>query len=53
MASMSKAIAKMEECTSIAESLGFAEDAEVTREAAIVERNLIDDCKRAGVEIPP
>ena len=49
---MSKAIAKMEECTSIVESLGFAEDADITRKAAIVGRNLIDDCKRAGVEIP-
>lgn len=32
---MNKAIEKMEICTSIAESLGLAEDAEITREAAM------------------
>lgn len=51
MVDMDTVIRKTDECADLAESLGFGEDAAISREAAQVCRELVDDFKRAGVEI--
>ncbi len=51
MVNMGTVIRKTDECADLAESLGLGEDAAISREAAQMCRELVDDFKRVGVEI--